>query len=254
MTSLYVICGHGAGDSGATGGGYTEADLVRKLAKRMDALGGSSVTVLDTSVNWYASKKVNAALKKKVGRNPVIELHMDSASASAKGGHVIIKKGYSADKYDNALAKYIKAAFPGRANSIVGRSDLANINRAAAQGINYRLLECCFISNKADREEFIRDMDNVAKGILGAFGIKSGASTTTTAKPTASSGFKSYKVKITASALNVRKGAGTNYGIATQVKKNEVYTIVGEKKNGSTKWGKLKSGAGWISLAYAQKV
>lgn len=250
---LYVICGHGAGDSGATGGGYTEADLVRKLAKRMDALGGSSVTVLDTSVNWYASKKVNAALKKKVGRNPVIELHMDSATASAKGGHVIIKKGYSADKYDKALAKYIKAAFPGRANSIVSRSDLANVNRATAQGINYRLLECCFISNKADRTEFINDMDNVAKGILSAFGIKAGSSTTAT-KPTTSSGFKSYKVKVTASVLNVRKGAGTNYGIATQVKKNEVYTIVGEKKNGSTKWGKLKSGAGWIALSYTKKV
>ena len=60
----------------------------------------------------------------------------------------------------------------------------------------------------------------------------------------------SYKVKITASVLNVRKGAGTNYSIATTVKKNEVYTIV-EEKNG---WGKLKSGAGWISLSYTSKL
>ena len=60
----------------------------------------------------------------------------------------------------------------------------------------------------------------------------------------------SYKVKITASVLNVRKGAGTNYSVATTVKKNEVYTIV-EEKNG---WGKLKSGAGWISLSYTTKL
>ena len=60
----------------------------------------------------------------------------------------------------------------------------------------------------------------------------------------------SYKVKIIASVLNVRKGAGTNYSIATTVKKNEVYTIV-EEKNG---WGKLKSGAGWISLSYTSKL
>ena len=35
-----------------------------------------------------------------------------------------------------------------------------------------------------------------------------------------------------------------------QVRRNEVYTIVGEK-NG---WGKLKSGAGWISLQYTKKL
>ena len=63
-----------------------------------------------------------------------------------------------------------------------------------------------------------------------------------------------YKVKITTGVLNVRKGPGTNYGIATTVKKGEVYTIVGEAKNGSTVWGKLKSGAGYISLAYTKKV
>lgn len=59
-----------------------------------------------------------------------------------------------------------------------------------------------------------------------------------------------YKVKITASSLNVRRGPGTRYQIATTVKKNEVYTIVEENGN----WGKLKSGAGWIILNYTKKV
>lgn len=62
--------------------------------------------------------------------------------------------------------------------------------------------------------------------------------------------FVSYIVAITADTLNVRAGAGTNYKINTQVKKNQLYTIVNEK-NG---WGKLKSGAGWISLKYTKKV
>lgn len=68
-------------------------------------------------------------------------------------------------------------------------------------------------------------------------------------KPNTST-FKSYKVKINTNVLNVRSGAGTSYKVNTTVKKNEVYTIVDEK-NG---WGKLKSGAGWISLAYTKKV
>lgn len=62
-----------------------------------------------------------------------------------------------------------------------------------------------------------------------------------------------YRVKITASVLNVRKGPGINYGIAATVKKGEVYTIVGEEKNSSTVWGKLKSGIGYICLRYTQK-
>lgn len=58
-----------------------------------------------------------------------------------------------------------------------------------------------------------------------------------------------YLVKITTPVLNIRKGAGTKYKIVGTVKKGEVYTIV-EESNG---WGKLKSGAGWISLAYTSK-
>lgn len=64
----------------------------------------------------------------------------------------------------------------------------------------------------------------------------------------------SYKVRITASVLNVKKGPGTNYGISTQVKKGQIYTIVSEEKNGDTTWGKLKSGAGYISLGYTERV
>lgn len=171
MTKLYVICGHGNGDPGSSGGGRNEADLVRKLAARMKALGGASVEVLDTSKNWYAQRLVNSALKKKVGRDPVVELHMDAANGSAKGGHVIIDADFSADKYDRALADYISKKFPGRSDKLVKRNNLANLNRAQAQGINYRLLECCFIDNRGDRERFIADMDEVAAGILGAFGI-----------------------------------------------------------------------------------
>lgn len=56
-------------------------------------------------------------------------------------------------------------------------------------------------------------------------------------------------VEITASRLNVRSGPSTKYRVVTSVKKGEVFTIVGTKSG----WGKLKSGAGWISLNYTKK-
>ena len=63
-----------------------------------------------------------------------------------------------------------------------------------------------------------------------------------------------YIVRITASVLNVREDAGTNYKVTTTVKKNEAYTIVEEKIVGNEIWGKLKSGAGWICLTYTAKL
>ena len=65
-----------------------------------------------------------------------------------------------------------------------------------------------------------------------------------------SSSFKAYRVKVTADALNVRKGAGTNYAKTGCITNGGVYTIVDEKDG----WGKLKSGLGWICLAYTKKV
>jgi uncharacterized protein YgiM (DUF1202 family) len=72
----------------------------------------------------------------------------------------------------------------------------------------------------------------------------------TNSKPTAPSTSTSYQVRVTADVLNIRAGAGTNFKINGAIKDKGVYTII-EESNG---WGKLKSGAGWISLAYTKKI
>lgn len=67
--------------------------------------------------------------------------------------------------------------------------------------------------------------------------------------------FVPYKVKVTADFLNIRKGAGTNYGTNGSIEDKGVYTIIEEKSGqGASKWGRLKSGAGWIALDYTKKV
>lgn len=67
--------------------------------------------------------------------------------------------------------------------------------------------------------------------------------------------FIPYRVKVLTSPLNIRKGAGTNYSITGSIEDKGVYTIVAEKNGkGAIMWGKLKSGAGWISLDYTVKV
>lgn len=64
----------------------------------------------------------------------------------------------------------------------------------------------------------------------------------------------SYLVKVNLSDLYIRTGPGTNYGKKGFIAKG-VYTIIEEADGkGATKWGKLKSGAGWISLDYVTKL
>ena len=73
-------------------------------------------------------------------------------------------------------------------------------------------------------------------------------------KGSTSTAFKPYTVRVTATDLYIRKGAGTNYSANGFIKPG-VYTIVAESSGqGATKWGKLKSGAGWISLDHAKKL
>ncbi|MBQ8559387.1 MAG: N-acetylmuramoyl-L-alanine amidase [Tyzzerella sp.] len=84
-------------------------------------------------------------------------------------------------------------------------------------------------------------------------GKTTGSATPATTKP--ANTFKPYKVQVTASVLNIRKGAGTNYKTNGSIRDKGVYTIVAESTGkGATKWGKLKSGAGWISLDYCKKI
>lgn len=65
----------------------------------------------------------------------------------------------------------------------------------------------------------------------------------------------SYLVKVTADVLNIREKASTDSKITGQIKDKGTYTIVAESNGkGATKWGKLKSGAGWISLDFVERI
>jgi hypothetical protein len=75
------------------------------------------------------------------------------------------------------------------------------------------------------------------------------------AVPAPAPAFRSYLVKVKADTLNIRKGPGINYSTNGVIKDKGTYTIVEESAGaGATKWGKLKSGAGWISLDYTTKI
>lgn len=64
-----------------------------------------------------------------------------------------------------------------------------------------------------------------------------------------------YRVKITTDVLNIRKGPSTFENVAGCITDAGVYTIIEEANGeGAALWGRLKSGAGWISLDYVKRV
>lgn len=75
------------------------------------------------------------------------------------------------------------------------------------------------------------------------------ASATNTATTTITPVITNYMVKVTADALNIRKGPSTSYAVVGCIRDKGTYTIIKE----SNGWGYLKSGAGWISLSYTQR-
>lgn len=62
--------------------------------------------------------------------------------------------------------------------------------------------------------------------------------------------FEPYVVRLTAIALNMRTGPGTQYPVAMVIRGGGAFTIIAEE-NG---FGKLKSGAGWIMLQHTERV
>lgn len=238
MAKLFVICGHGAGDPGADGGGYTEAERVRALGARIKALGGSEVELGDTSRNWYRDGGINRLETSA----PVVELHMDASGVpGAHGAHVIIKSGFAADEYDRALADRLSAMMPGRAEKIVHHSELANVNRAARRGINYRLVENGFIDSDVDREKFNSSIDDLARIYLEAFGIKE-ASGGGTSEPAAaaipgSTGFAGGTYRCTVDTLNVRDAPGLSGSVVASYHKNQTVVL--------DSWYKSRDGYIW---------
>jgi hypothetical protein len=65
-----------------------------------------------------------------------------------------------------------------------------------------------------------------------------------------------FKVKVDITDLNIRTGAGTNYAKTGEKTGVGVFTIteVKEGKGADAGWGKLKSGAGWVSLDYCTRL
>src|SRR5699024_3782281 len=173
-----LVAGHGYNDPGDTGNGTNERDFIRKniidnVAKYLRQA-GHTVTLYDKKQDMYQDTAYgyNRSDKKKYGLywvknklkpDGVIEFHLDSASPSASGGHVI-KNAYAADSIDKGLQKALEETV-GTIRGITTRNDLLNANVAYSENINYRLVELGFITSKKDMDYIKKNLQSFTKAI-----------------------------------------------------------------------------------------
>lgn len=275
MAKHLIVYGHGQQDPGAGGNGYEERNFTRytlgpHLEKYAKQLKKNSIDFYDKSLNmYYQTQAGRGAYTTSTSYASVSEFHLDAAGSSATGGHVIVSKSFSADKYDLAIAQVVNK-YVGWWGSVKGskgisyRSDLLNLNVYARRGISYRLVELAFITNKTDMQKLVKNIDAVAKELIEAItGEKLSGSTggnTNTNKPSKPSATtknttkynKGDKVKVLSKATRYQTGQP----IASFVK-GSTYTVkdVKEVNQSNSKYAFLLSGINsWVLAQDLQKV
>lgn len=183
-------------------------------------------------------------------------IHTNAYNGKVTGGTRIFCLNSNGKKACEAVLKTLGAISPGTADSVTYQTGLYEINVPAALTV---YVECEFHDTTKGSNWIIKNTtaigEAICKGLCNYFGVTY-KSAGTTENNNSSSSFKSYVIRITASdGVNIRKAPGTNSSIVGAIPKGGAYTIVAESNGtGATKWGKLKSGAGWIALDYTEKI
>lgn len=256
MAKVYIDPGHGGSDPGAVK--YIverDVNLVMALACR-DYLNANGVSTklsrtsnsTDTSINSMA-REANSW-----GADLVISIHNNAGGGDGFEVYHTVCGGRGKTLAQNIEAEVKK----------IGQNSRGLKTRRDTDGTDYYgmirltdapavICEGVFVDNEADvqiadtAEEQRAFGYAYARGILRTLGIADKGYKTGASGSVATTG--SFKVKVTITDLYIRKGPGTKYATKGFIKPG-VYTIV-ETRSG---WGRLKSGAGWIYLAYAVKI
>lgn len=214
-----------------------------------------------TKMNWFNNKnKTTKFLDTDTSAEGAFFVHRWFAAKSCPGDYIMSKMQYICDEVNKLLGS---SSTPVKPTSTPTQPD-NTVNYK--EGDIIKLKPNATYDNGASIPSFVfkstlyyRGKNN--RGIIfstqktGAITgvVKESAidmDTSTTQQPANSISAKSYKVQVTCNALNIRKGPGTSYGTNGMITDKGIYTIIEE--NG--RWGKLKSGAGWIYLNYTKKI
>lgn len=203
--TILLIAGHGSGDPGATGyiskgeHRYMKENFFPAMKKFVPK--GSDIMFFG-DYNVYMRGNLVALAKSYGPDTIVVEMHYDALQmdSGASGGHVIVHDDFVPDSIDlairDAIKKNVGVRYTHKGHSgISGRSNLANVNRAANGGVNYRLVELGFCTDKGDVDVMLNKTEQYAKDFVEALLGKSTNTKPSTSANKVSSGQSSISGK-----------------------------------------------------------
>lgn len=177
--NVFLIAGHGDGDSGAVGNGYKEADLTREVTAAVPKFlsAYANVTVGDTNRDWFKWLKRNTFDFKPY--DYVLEIHFNSGAGDLKGDGIItgteVYVTRSEEKVtveEEILKRMSEIGFTSRG---VKRKNFSVISKVKAQGVSSALLEVAFIDDKDDMELYkLKELSvawAISRGIAEGFNL-----------------------------------------------------------------------------------
>lgn len=267
---LLVMAGHGRNsdgswDPGAVGNGYQEANLTRELRDLIKAAADRAGVPCDVAPdrNHYSYFK-NGGQYDVSAYNYVLEVHFN-ASATAdqsgdgikKGSMVYIDQSETGHSVEDAILSNLYSLGSRQAwdGVVVAQrqwpSGLMVQSRIRAQGVSHAVLETCFITDQDDMDWYLVNKSKIAQAIIAGIQQGFGLNYKKVITP--------YMVKVDVASisdhvLNIREQPSINSPVTGKITETMSLTIVDEASGtGASKWGKLKSGAGWISLDYTKR-
>jgi len=267
---LLVMAGHGRNsdgswDPGAVGNGYQEANLTRELRDLIKAAADRAGVPCDVAPdrNHYSYFK-NGGQYDVSAYNYVLEVHFNASAIAdqsgdgiKKGSMVYIDQSETGHSVEDAILSNLYSLGSRQAwdGVVVAQrqwpSGLMVQSRIRAQGVSHAVLETCFITDQDDMDWYLVNKSKIAQAIIAGIQQGFGLNYKKVITP--------YMVKVDVASisdhvLNIREQPSINSPVTGKITETMSLTIVDEASGtGASKWGKLKSGAGWISLDYTKR-
>lgn len=169
---ILCIAGHGAGDPGAVGCGYTEATETRRMANAVKPLlekYGVDVVMYDQSKNAYDVLRFGGSLPL-AGIDYVLEYHLNAGASDTTGNgvttgtEILVDQSEAGTTVEQAILERICAlGFKNR--GVKRRNDLLVQNTITNAGISHALIETCFIDDRDDVELYSAKFNQIAQAI-----------------------------------------------------------------------------------------
>lgn len=238
---ILLISGHGAGDSGAVGNGYKEADLTREVVNilKNKLSNYAQVEVYNQSRNAFKDVGNGALQVNWSNYNYVFEVHFNAGGG--KGTEIYTTREEKAKTVEQKVMDKLGQYFTVRG---VKEKNFNVIYSAKKSGVSSALLETCFIDNANDMNIYQSNKDEIcqaiAEGIAEGFGLKAGEPSQPVEIPSNNKDINTIADEVIAGKWgngNDRKvnleNAGYNY--------NEVQALVNQKLIGTSSTSSSKS-------------